>query len=745
MQSSSGAPSDHHASHAANSGGGVAIAPDPAATSPTPPQIPPHLFGLLTSPAFVAAAAANPLFPPAALINPFLSMPEAFLAPQALNSAATQQVNQAPQQQQQQQPFLSFNPGAVMAWTNSFNANQQSAAPAATPPQFKSAGTAAAVASSNNSSSTSMIQSQLQSLAAHVEVASADNSNSNDAHLSPQERAKQNRDRNREHARSTRLRKKAYVQKLKELVDGLHAERAEEARQRRVAISHLAEVQNVRRNVIRTFLRQHAAYETQESAWKTILEEDFWFKQPVTPYRSFRRAEIENESRISRGLEAVIGDAASLAVMIESIGWRSSRWQHIKRKEFLQLEESHRSTATVPRCILQQDSRLAFSSLSSTSISSARGGGSSEEDSNGQRQQQERLAARNPESFSESDHAEQPASRDFHDYNAKPLPDPQLGDFFEERDSQQRVVPTDSDDSAAAIAAPRSAKRRKPDHDAPSSSSLPPNIAKKGGISHSIRPVVTANGSARLSAAPAVPLPPFSGIGKGTSSRGTSVAAFQGPALISNFEVETASSSASSGGQGPPQLRGHYHINEDDMILMEDVIMCPFIFRTHEAVVCGAFSECVMPGMIRATYSSRNKLKSMEMVYDSMGFMQQLERASGNEGSAHIIPGSLEMALSPTSSEAQVITLATPPFLIVNVNEIWTRTTGYTQMEVEGREYSSLLEGDATVAAARVRTGVPPHVLEEVAQGRCACSTNIHYDKEKRDFIEFVCSYPLTK
>jgi hypothetical protein len=272
-----------------------------------------------------------------------------------------------------------------------------------------------------------------------------------------------------------------------------------------------------------------------------------------------------------------------------------------------------------------------------------------------------------------------------------------------------------------------------------------PISPKSVAFLNSIRPVVTANGSARLSAAPAVPLPPFSGIGKGTSSQGTSVTAFQGPALISNFDVETASSSASSGGLGPPQLRGHYHINEDDMILMEDVIMCPFIFRTHQAVICGAFSECVMPGMIRATYSSRNKLKSMEMVYDSMGFMQQLERASGNEGSAHIIPGSLEMALSPTNSEAQVITLATPPFLIVNVNEIWTRTTGYTQMEVEGREYSSLLEGDATVAAARVRTGVPPHVLEKVAQGRCACSTNIHYDKEKRDFIEFVCSYPLTK
>jgi len=113
------------------------------------------------------------------------------------------------------------------------------------------------------------------------------------AELTPAERAKQNRDRNREHARSTRLRKKAYVQKLKELVEGLHAERAEQVRARRVAVQHLAEKQQVRRGVVRSFLQFHCEFETEEKKWKTILEEDFWLKQPVTPYRSFRRAEIE--------------------------------------------------------------------------------------------------------------------------------------------------------------------------------------------------------------------------------------------------------------------------------------------------------------------------------------------------------------------------------------------------------------------------------------------------------------------
>jgi hypothetical protein len=133
----------------------------------------------------------------------------------------------------------------------------------------------------------------------------------------------------------------------------------------------------------------------------------------------------------------------------------------------------------------------------------------------------------------------------------------------------------------------------------------------------------------------------------------------------------------------------------------------------------------------------------MELIYDAMGFMQQLERASGNEGAAQIIPGSLEMALAPTTDEARVITLARAPYLIVNVNELWTKTTGYTQMEVEGSEYCALLEGEDTVHAAKTRPHRPPHLLEEVAKGRPACSTNIHYDKDGRDFIEFVCSFPL--
>lgn len=465
-------------------------------------------------------------------------------------------------------------------------------------------------------------------------------------------------------------------------------------------------------------------------------------------------------------------DAASLSVMIENIGGRSSRWMQLKREEFVALEGSKRRSKKMPSCIIRQDSRLqhAVSSLSSSSGSSNHASSSGEDSG----RQNHRAAAKH---VATTEQKEPPATNNAPQVNPPGMEDagqlqPKAQDpnFADTEDSPNgedspedsnssandtKRVTTDSssgDDSAGSN--PRPTKKRKQDSDQGSSGSrcLPPNIAKKGGIPHNIQPVIAqanggGNGTARLSSAPAAPLPPFAGIGKksnpmpnttsGDASRGHQS---EGPAVIS-ADVETSSSGTNA---KSPRIRGSYHVNEDDMILMDDILMCPFIFRSQDAVLCGALAECTMPGMLRTHFSSRNKLKSVEMVYDAMGFMQQLERASGNEGSAHIIPGSLEMALSPNTTDALIITLAEPPFLIVNVNELWTRMTGYTQMEVEGREYLSLVEGEGTVPEAGDRPGKPKHKLEEVAMGRCACSTNIHYDKQGRDFIEFVCSYPLT-
>jgi hypothetical protein len=488
--------------------------------------------------------------------------------------------------------------------------------------------------------------------------------------------------------------------------------------------------------------------------------------------------------------------------MIEGVGSRSARWTQIKRQDFFLKEEERTGRKYLPRSNLRQNGRFqhAVSGIIASSSNSSNNGSSGEE-------ARKRLAKNinaGTESVSNSSGSSQNGqglttpSADFHDYHAKPLPDPKLADsersshdtsedFPEESNGSAddtKRVSTDSsagDYSAAAIKDPHPPKRRKHESNqvkfptsnvslaavkAPNSC-LPRNIAKKGGISHNVHAMfnnapMSVSKNPRLSSAPNIPLPPFAGIGKksqtstdasqprettpkqNTTFRGhTGIAngAPDDPAVIISGDGETSSSNSSG---NRPQVRAYFHVNEDDLILMDDILMCPFVFRTQDAVVCGALAECVMPGMLRAHFSSTNKLKSLEMTYDAMGLMQQLERASGNEMTGQIIPGSLEMALSPNAREARVITLAEKPYQIVNVNETWTKMTKYTQMDAEGAELFKLMEGKVTEGNSS-DLGNLPYDLDDVAEGRCTCATRLHLDKEGREFVDFVSSYPITK
>jgi len=751
---------------------------------------PQHLLELMTNPSLAAAAAATPLLPPAAMMtNPgaMYTMPDMFASSAGLTPQGT--TSGIPLQHLNAQTGLPMSNQQLYQ----YQLGQQAA-------QIQALGTSGYQLQAG-------IGGQMAMVAASNHAASSSESNGGSESkkgrrkkdLSAEERAKRNRDRNREHAKSTRLRKKAYIQHLKELVEGMQAERTEEVRQRRVAIQRLADMQNVRRGVIHNFLRFLCNYEKDKRKWSTILEDEFWLKQPVTPYRCFRRSEIEKESRISRGVDAVVADAASVAVMIEGVGSRSIRWMNFKRRDFFMREEERTGRKHMPRSIQNGRFQHAVSSLSANSSNSSNNGSSCEEASKKSFQNNSNGAKKVSNSSGSSHNCGQQGNNagDFHDYHAKPLPDPKLADS--ERSSNEtsedspeesngsaddtKRVSTDSssgDDSAAAIKDPRPLKRRKHEmHQAkfaPTSatltssalkSHLPQNIAKKGGISHNVRAMFTtgppsvSTTNPRLSNAPAIALPPFAGVGKkslssveGSQAReiapvpnaaasaaasGSTNGTQNGPAIIISADVETSSSNSSS---NRPQIRACFHINEDNIILMDDVLMAPYVFRTQDAVECGALAECVMTGMLRAHFSNTSKLKSIEMIYDAMGFMQQLERASGNEMTAQIIPGSLEMALSPNSLEARVITLAEKPYKVVNVNEIWTKMTRYTQMEAEGKELFKLLEGDSEADSGEMSN--LPYELDDVTQGQCTCTTRLHFDKEGREFVDFICSYPLT-
>ena len=157
---------------------------------------------------------------------------------------------------------------------------------------------------------------------------------------------------------------------------------------------------------------------------------------------------------------------------------------------------------------------------------------------------------------------------------------------------------------------------------------LPTNIARSG-ISHDVKPseIALPNGYANLSRAPATELPPFAGLGRkhalpADGPAAASVASSGGDPLVAasmvaqvhtlrqkesllsggslsgdrNLVDDDRSVSSSSSTKKPRGIRAGYHINEDDMILTDNVLMCPFLLKSQGAVGNGALAECVMPG-----------------------------------------------------------------------------------------------------------------------------------------------------
>jgi len=142
--------------------------------------------------------------------------------------------------------------------------------------------------------------------------------------MTDEEKIKNNRERNREHAKNTRLRKKAYVDRLKITVDELCRERDTLVSERAVAANLMVEIHSKRVDVLRSFFALRASYTTDQKRdmWSSILDESsFTCRLPVTPYQSFPSSEVQlsNSQRTIVGVDAMMADVASNAVFLDSI------------------------------------------------------------------------------------------------------------------------------------------------------------------------------------------------------------------------------------------------------------------------------------------------------------------------------------------------------------------------------------------------------------------------------------------
>jgi len=150
--------------------------------------------------------------------------------------------------------------------------------------------------------------------------------------VSKEEKEKLSRERNREHARNTRLRKKAYVANLSKLVLELSSQQEVRVREKGVVEARELERSGVREGVLRKLLAFHGSGERDVYKWQTILDDDFLCVMPITPFRSVRTNEIEQEksSRVIRGIDAMVADVCSLEVCVEAIGCPTSKWKAMR-------------------------------------------------------------------------------------------------------------------------------------------------------------------------------------------------------------------------------------------------------------------------------------------------------------------------------------------------------------------------------------------------------------------------------
>jgi len=202
---------------------------------------------------------------------------------------------------------------------------------------------AACAASINSAPPGTVAAAQAAALAAASDPASAKAARARRATLTADERARQNRDRNREHARNTRLRKKAYVEELKRTLTELVAQRDATELERRHEKQRDLEVREVRYRVMEEFLKLRArGLESNLLArWVAILEDEFTLSLPKTEYRSMggmdsavmkRQVSIEDTSslkfqagtpysftQILRGATECLEDASNVASFINTL------------------------------------------------------------------------------------------------------------------------------------------------------------------------------------------------------------------------------------------------------------------------------------------------------------------------------------------------------------------------------------------------------------------------------------------
>ena len=168
--------------------------------------------------------------------------------------------------------------------------------------------------------------------------------NARRATLTQEERAKQNRDRNREHARNTRLRKKAYVEELKRTLTELVSQRDAAVIEKRHEAQRNREQREVRFRVMEEFLKLRGRNESTSTRWVAILEDGFTLTLPRTTFRRMvdddkspsdvtdddNSSKSSSVEQVLQGSTAVMEDSQHLSTYLQSIGGPTASFNEVQ-------------------------------------------------------------------------------------------------------------------------------------------------------------------------------------------------------------------------------------------------------------------------------------------------------------------------------------------------------------------------------------------------------------------------------
>ena len=121
-------------------------------------------------------------------------------------------------------------------------------------------------------------------------------------------------------ARNTRLRKKAYVEELKQTLNELVSQRDRTVSEQQQNRQRELDQREVRFRVIDEFLKLRGRNESDAARWTAILAPSFSLSLPQTPFQDMVEGTATARGQTLKGVDQVMQDSSFLASFLQTLG-----------------------------------------------------------------------------------------------------------------------------------------------------------------------------------------------------------------------------------------------------------------------------------------------------------------------------------------------------------------------------------------------------------------------------------------